>query len=49
MRYEFHPAALEEYDKAVLWYAEREFKLAIRFSPLRMQSGVFSRLRLDGQ
>ena len=31
MRYEFHPAALEEYDKAVLWYAEREFKLAIRF------------------
>ena len=31
MRYEFHPEALEEYDAAALWYAEREPALALRF------------------
>jgi len=31
MRYEFHPEALEEYDEAALWYAEREPALALRF------------------
>jgi len=31
MRYEFHPEALEEYDEAALWYAEREPGLALRF------------------
>ena len=31
MRYEFHPAALEEYHQAALWYAQREPELAIKF------------------
>lgn len=31
MRYEFHPAALEEYREAALWYAERDQKVASRF------------------
>jgi plasmid stabilization system protein ParE len=31
MRYEFHPAALEEYEAAALWYAERDPELAERF------------------
>jgi len=31
MRYEFHPEALEEYQQAALWYAQREQKVAIQF------------------
>ena len=31
MRYEFHPAALEEYRQVALWYAEREPQVAIKF------------------
>ena len=31
MRYEFHPAALEEYGEAALWYAERDQNVALRF------------------
>ena len=31
MRYEFHPAALEEYLEATLWYAEREPQVARKF------------------
>ena len=31
MRYEFHPAALEEYRQTALWYAEREQRLAQQF------------------
>ena len=31
MRYEFHPEALEEYEEAALWYAERDLELALRF------------------
>ena len=31
MRYEFHPAALEVYEEAALWYAERELSLGLRF------------------
>lgn len=31
MRYEFHPAALEEYREAALWYAERDQNVASRF------------------
>ena len=31
MRYEFHPEALEEYRQAVLWYAERESELGLKF------------------
>lgn len=31
MRYEFHPAALEEYRQAALWYAEREPQVALKF------------------
>lgn len=31
MKYEFHPEALEEYRQAVLWYAEREQKVALEF------------------
>src|SRR5215208_342597 len=31
MRYEFHPEALEEYQQAVIWYAQREQKLAVEF------------------
>jgi toxin ParE1/3/4 len=31
MRYAFHPDALEEYDEAARWYAEREPALALRF------------------
>lgn len=31
MRYEFHPEALEEYNEAVLRYAERELPLGLRF------------------
>jgi toxin ParE1/3/4 len=31
MRYEFHPAALEEYRQAALWYAEREPEVALKF------------------
>ena len=31
MRYEFHPAALEEYREAALWYAEREPQVAQNF------------------
>lgn len=31
MRYEFHPAALEEYREAALWYAERDQNVAARF------------------
>ena len=31
MRYEFHPAALEEYLQVALWYAEREPQVAIKF------------------
>jgi len=31
MRYEFHPEALEEYEAAALWYAERDPELAERF------------------
>ena len=31
MRYEFHPAALEEYREAALWYAEREPQVARKF------------------
>jgi plasmid stabilization system protein ParE len=31
MRHEFHPEALEEYERAALWYAERDPELAERF------------------
>jgi plasmid stabilization system protein ParE len=31
MRYRFHPEALEEYQKATLYYAERDPALALRF------------------
>lgn len=31
MRYEFHPEALEEYQAATDWYAERGTMLALRF------------------
>src|SRR5262245_880063 len=31
MKYEFHPEALEEYEAAALWYAERDPQLAERF------------------
>ena len=31
MRYEFHPAALEEYREAALWYVEREPHVAQNF------------------
>ena len=31
MRYEFHPAALEEYREAASWYAEREPQVARKF------------------
>lgn len=31
MRYEFHLEALEEYEEAALWYAERDSDLAQRF------------------
>lgn len=31
MRYEFHPAALEEYRQAALWYAAREQQVALSF------------------
>ena len=31
MRYEFHPEALEEYQEAVNWYAERGTPVALRF------------------
>ena len=31
MRYEFHPAALEEYRQAAIWYAEREPQVALKF------------------
>jgi len=31
MRYEFHPAALEEYREAALWYAQREAQVAQKF------------------
>jgi toxin ParE1/3/4 len=31
MRYEFHPAALEEYREAALWYANREPQVAQKF------------------
>jgi len=31
MRCEFHPAALEEYREAALWYAEREPQVAQKF------------------
>lgn len=31
MRYEFHPAALEEYRQAALWYTEREQEVALKF------------------
>lgn len=31
MRHEFHPEALEEYEEAALYYAERDPGLALRF------------------
>src|ERR1051325_8152934 len=31
MRYEFHPAALEEYHQAALWYAERGPQVGLKF------------------
>lgn len=31
MRYEFHPEALDEYEAAALYYAERDPGLALRF------------------
>jgi plasmid stabilization system protein ParE len=31
MRYEFHPEALEEYQEATLYYAQRDPALALRF------------------
>jgi plasmid stabilization system protein ParE len=31
MRYEFHPAALEEYREAALWYSDRDQNVALRF------------------
>jgi plasmid stabilization system protein ParE len=31
MRYEFHQDALEEYNEATRWYADRDLKLAFRF------------------
>jgi len=31
MRYEFHQEALEEYNEATRWYADRDLKLAFRF------------------
>lgn len=31
MRYDFHPEALEEYQKAALYYAEHDPGLALRF------------------
>ena len=31
MRYEFHPEALDEYQEATLYYAERDPALALRF------------------
>ena len=31
MRYEFHPAALEEYRQTALWYAEREPSVGLQF------------------
>jgi len=32
MNYKFHPDALKEYREAALWYANRERKLALRFT-----------------
>ena len=31
MRYEFHPEALEEYERAALYFPEREPDLGLRF------------------
>jgi plasmid stabilization system protein ParE len=31
MRYEFHPEALDEYNDAALWYAERDHGTAAKF------------------
>ena len=31
MRYEFHPEALEDYQEAAHWYAQRRTALALRF------------------
>jgi plasmid stabilization system protein ParE len=31
MRFEFHSEALEEYEQAALWHADREPALAVRF------------------
>ena len=31
MRYDLHPAALEEYLEAALWYANRDQNVALRF------------------
>ena len=31
MRYEFHPAALQEYHEAALWYGERDPQVAEKF------------------
>lgn len=31
MNYEFHPEALDEYQQAALWYAERDHSVALRF------------------
>ena len=31
MNYEFHPEALDEYQQAALWYAERDQSVALRF------------------
>ena len=31
MRYEFHPAALDEYRQAALWYAERQPEVGLKF------------------
>ena len=34
MKYEFHPEALDEYQQAALWYAERDQSVALRSLPL---------------
>lgn len=31
MRFEFHPEALEEYQEATIWYAQRDQKVAVQF------------------
>jgi hypothetical protein len=49
MKWDFHPEALEEYESAASYYAERDPELQLRFiDRLRIPSSEYWKPRPDG-